>query len=132
MEIQQIEDLILLSDIEGTFKSLTPLVENTIYAPDVIRLNSRFNDMRSGTKQRALSFEDALKEKNQITAALVDIVNQLKKNASGDTSTDSHTVSVNGTNNQVYVGVKNSTINHTTQNHSGSGDNVAGNKIVEK
>jgi Effector-associated domain 11 len=132
MDLKQIETLISLGDIEGSVTSLTPVVENTPYAQEVLLLDSRYNRMRSDTRKGVVSGEEARIEMNKITAALTEIVNYLKKKQGNDKSTLANSINVNGHNNQIYVGVHDSTINHTTQNHSGSGDNVAGNKIVGK
>lgn len=132
MDLKQIETLISLGDIEGCVTSLTPVVENTPYAEEVLLLDSRFNRMRSETRRGIVTGEEARLEMNKIIAALLEVVNHLKKMQGHDNSTSAKSINVTGQNNQIYVGVHGSTINHTTQNHSGSGDNVAGNKIVGK
>jgi hypothetical protein len=59
-----------------------------------------------------------------------------KKVAISDKLTGQHQnsnhLSIQGSNNQIYVGIKNATIHPTTQSHAGSGDNVTGSKYDEQ
>lgn len=132
MDFQSIETLISLGDIEGTVESLAPIVQNTNYSQEILLLHSRYNRMRTETRKGIVSGVEARLEINKIAAALTEVVSDLKKQQGKDDSKSANTVHVSGNNNQVYVGIKDATINHTTQNHSGSGDNVAGSKIVGK
>lgn len=132
MNFQPIEASISFGDIEGAMTALSPLTRNTSNAQTILILQSRYSSIRTDIQKGIVTGEEARIEKNKITASLTEIIEQLKKKQGGDNSTSTHNVNINGSNNQVYVGVKDSTINHTTQNHYGSGDNVAGGKTIEK
>lgn len=73
--------------------------------------------------------EEILKQNTQLIPELTALVEAAKAEQINNSNNTSH---VQGNNNNVIQGVNNSHINigNTNQHHTGSGDNVAGNKII--
>ncbi len=131
MNFQPIEAFIGFGDIEGAMAALSPLTRNTSNAQTILLLQSQYSRIRTEIQRGIVTREEARIEKNKIMESLSEIVEQLKKKHDGsDNSVTGNTFTVTGSNNHIIVGVKDSTINHTTQNHYGSGDNVTGSKTV--
>jgi hypothetical protein len=132
MNFQPIEASIGFGDIEGAMTALVPVTRNTPNAQTILLLQSRHSRMRTDIQKGIVTGEEARIEMNKITASLTEIVEQLKKKQGGDSIITKSPITVNGNNNHVIIGAKDSTITQTTQNHYGSGDNVAGGKTVSQ
>jgi Effector-associated domain 11 len=133
MNFQPIEASIGFGDIEGAMTALIPVTRNTPNAQTILLLQSRHSRMRADIQKGIVTGEEARTEMNKIAASLTEIVEQLKKKQDGgDNSVTGNTFTVTGSNNHIIVGVNDSTINHSTQNHYGSGDNVQGGKTVSQ
>ncbi len=139
-ELSHIQTLIQQRDFPNAINQLLELTKDSNYYNEVILHAANFKELQKNDRQGILSTEDIQRQRNRLTSALLDLINDLNSNITQIT---------NNTNNDVQktdlldiikllankpINIENNAVSqgNITQTHSGSGDNVADNVAGDK
>lgn len=124
MELQalteRIGSLIGKDDLKTAIKEMSHLLKNSNKLDEVILQSARFNDLSQQIRLGTILTENATVSKNQIRFALLDLLRDVEQNATADPSIRAEVEAVNFPTTQINI----------KQNHTGSGDNIGGDKII--
>lgn len=116
---QKIKNHIRNGDLESAIQDMSYLFKNSKKLNEVILYSARLNDLMHQVRMGIIPREDADVGKNQITKALLDLLEEVKKNVSNNTELTKEVEAVEFENRPIQI----------TQSHRGYGDNVGGDKF---
>lgn len=117
---ERIGSLIGKDDLETAIKEMSHLLKNTRKLSEVIVQSSRYTDLMAQIRMGTIAMNDANVTKNQIRFALMDLLREVEAGAAEDPSILAEISAVEMPRAQTII----------RQSHTGSGDNVGGDKIV--
>ncbi len=79
--LNQIRQHIALDELPATLQQLRTLLETSPKLHEVLQQSGRFNDLLQQIRMGTLSYEQATLTKNQIRASLLDLVDEVAKEA---------------------------------------------------
>lgn len=79
--LNQIRQHIALDELPATLQQLRTLLETSPKLHEVLQQSGRFNDLLHHIRMGTLSYEQAALTKNQIRASLLDLVDEVEKEA---------------------------------------------------
>jgi Effector-associated domain 11 len=109
-------DAISSDKIEEAISLLKAFIANSPISAEVAIHSAKYSDLAKQIRLGTLSLEQINVEKNKLRLALLDLAEELEKEISIETQTNAQTP----------------TSKQPQQIHYGSGDNIAGNKIINK
>ena len=116
---ERIGNLLGRDELEAAIKELSELMKRSGKLNKALVQSARLNDVMTQIQMGTISMEDANITKNQIRFAILSLLNEIEV-AAKDEAVLAELKTVEAPNSGVTI----------QQNHTGSGDNVAGDKII--
>ncbi|MDJ0601654.1 MAG: hypothetical protein QNJ37_22760 [Crocosphaera sp.] len=132
-KLSHIQTLIQQTDFPNAINQLLELTKDSNYYNEVILHSANFKELQKNDRQGILSPQDILQQKNRLTSALLDLINELNSNITQPTNNNvqnSDLLDIIKLLANKPINIENKAVSqgNITQTHSGSGDNVAGDK----
>ena len=118
---EKIFDLISKDKLKEAIKDLRELLKNHPALDHVIVESARYTDLTRQIRLGTLDFEEASKNKSKIRYALIDIIREIEEELDNNPSLAKQVNSKKESNRPTTI---------IKQRHSGTGDNVGGDKII--
>ena len=126
MEIQNycdfIGNLVGQDKLKEAVNLLRKLLENSHRLNEVILQSSRLTGVEKQIREGTINFEDASLTKNKIRMAILSLTEEIRSIGENH---DEVKKEINS-----YIKADENTSNRIQQNHSGKGDNIAGDKTI--
>lgn len=118
---ERIGDLLGKDELEVAIKELSNLMKRSGKLNEALIQSARLNDVMTQIRMGTISLEDANITKNQIRFAILSLLNEIEV-AAQDEEVVKELDKIEVTNSSILI----------QQHHTGSGDNIAGDKIITK
>ncbi len=132
-QLTNIQNIIQQGDLETAIIQLIQITENTRYHNEIILHAASLKQLQKSDRLNILSSEDIRRERNRLTYALLEIIQEINPNPTQITNNNQQNRELLDIIKQlaskpIHVEAKAMSQGNINQTHSGSGDNVAGNK----
>ncbi len=117
---EHIGNLIGKDDLQSAIRDMGQFLRNSPKLDEVILQSSRYTELMGQIRNGTISFEDASVGKNQIRFALLSLLREIEDNETANPEVRAEIEALD-------MPVAKTSIR---QSHSGSGDNVGGDKII--
>ncbi len=77
-ELKNIKSLVASDELEQALDALSDLFENSSFARDIIRQQSRFKALRKVNNKGIISIQEATVERNKISEAILDLIDEIE------------------------------------------------------
>ncbi len=136
-KLSHIQTLIQQRDFPNAINQLLELTKDSNYYNEVILHSANFKELQKNDRQGILSSQDILQQKNRLTSALLELINELNSNITQPTNNNVQKADLLDiikllANKPINIENKAVSQGNITQTHSGSGDNVADNVAGDK
>ncbi len=119
---QTVGDLVGKNELQGAITLLHRFLKDSPKLDDVIMQSSQLSDIMRQIRNGVVSLEDANVTKNKIRMGILSLANEIEEIVLNDENLKNELVSKNESENKPFI----------QQIHYGNGDNVGGNKIINK
>ncbi|MGK7942524.1 MAG: hypothetical protein AB4062_20665 [Crocosphaera sp.] len=134
-QLTNIQTLIQQGDLQTAITQLLQLTENTPYHNEIILHAATLKQLQKSDRLHILSPEDIRREQNRLTYALLEVIQEINPNPTQTTHNNQQNTELLDiikllATKPIHVEAKAVSQGNINQTHSGSGDNVAGDKNI--